>query len=107
MFYTQIERRTFHTAWVKGGCGRQADGTAGLPPAPEIARVSRHLRFVPEPDLRHYQEPRWSRTRIRFLAWLTIGESEARKREWTPIICATSVCYGMECHSGPDRDCRV
>jgi hypothetical protein len=22
--------------WVKDGCGRQADGTAGLPPAPEI-----------------------------------------------------------------------
>src|SRR5580700_6728841 len=22
--------------WVKGGCGRQADGTAGLPPAPEM-----------------------------------------------------------------------
>jgi hypothetical protein len=26
---------------VKGGCGRQADGTAGLPPAPEIP-----VRFV-------------------------------------------------------------
>src|SRR6202035_4166359 len=25
----------FHTAWVKGGCCRQADGTAGLPSAPE------------------------------------------------------------------------
>jgi hypothetical protein len=36
--------------WVKGGCGRQADGTAGLPSAPEIARVLRHLRFVPLPD---------------------------------------------------------
>jgi hypothetical protein len=22
--------------WVMGGCGRQADGTAGTPPAPEI-----------------------------------------------------------------------
>jgi hypothetical protein len=27
--------------WVKGGCGRQADGTAGLPPAPEIPRALR------------------------------------------------------------------
>jgi hypothetical protein len=35
---------------VKGGCGRQADGTAGLPPAPEIPRAARHLRFVPKPD---------------------------------------------------------
>ena len=35
---------------VKGGCGRQADGTAGLPAAPEIARVLRHLRFVPDSD---------------------------------------------------------
>jgi hypothetical protein len=25
-----------HPSWVKGGCGRQADGTAALPPAPEI-----------------------------------------------------------------------
>jgi hypothetical protein len=25
--------------WVKGSCGRQADGTAGLPPAPEIPCV--------------------------------------------------------------------
>jgi hypothetical protein len=32
---------------VKGGCGRQADGTAGLPPPPEIPRAFRHLRFVP------------------------------------------------------------
>jgi hypothetical protein len=34
--------------WVKGDCGWQADGTTGLPPAPEIARVLRHLRFVPD-----------------------------------------------------------
>jgi hypothetical protein len=30
--------------------GRQAGGTAGLPPAPEIAGAFRHLRFVPKPD---------------------------------------------------------
>jgi hypothetical protein len=35
---------------VKGGSGRQADGTAGLPPAPEISVRSQHLRFVPSPD---------------------------------------------------------
>jgi len=34
--------------WVKGDCGWQADGTTGLPPAPEIARVLRHSRFVPD-----------------------------------------------------------
>jgi hypothetical protein len=28
-----------------------ADGTAGLPPAPEIARVLRHLRFVPNSEV--------------------------------------------------------
>jgi hypothetical protein len=33
--------------WVKGGCGQQADGTAGLPPAPEMPGAFRHLRFVP------------------------------------------------------------
>jgi hypothetical protein len=36
---------------VKGRRGRQADGTAGLPPAPEMARVLRHLRFVPQTDI--------------------------------------------------------
>jgi hypothetical protein len=36
---------------VKGGCGRQADGTAGLTPAPEIPGASRHLRFVPETEV--------------------------------------------------------
>jgi transposase InsO family protein len=37
--------------WVKGGCGRQAHGIAGLTPAPEIPRAARHLRFVPTPEL--------------------------------------------------------
>ena len=37
--------------WVKGGCGRQADGTAGLPPASEMPEAFRHLRFVPTTDL--------------------------------------------------------
>ena len=34
---------------VKGGWGRQADGAAGLPPAP--ARAFWHLRFVPISDI--------------------------------------------------------
>jgi hypothetical protein len=38
--------------WVKGGCGRQTDGTAGLTPAPEMPRTARHLRFVPQADSR-------------------------------------------------------
>ena len=37
---------------VKGSYGRQADGTAGLPPASEIAGAFRHLRFVPTCDIR-------------------------------------------------------
>jgi hypothetical protein len=37
--------------WVKGSCGRQSDGTAGLPPAPEIPLEFRHLRFVPRATL--------------------------------------------------------
>jgi hypothetical protein len=32
---------------VKDGCGRQADGTAGVPSAPENSRCVPHLRFVP------------------------------------------------------------
>ena len=34
--------------WAKGGCRRQADGTAGLPSAPEIPCAPRQLRLVPE-----------------------------------------------------------
>ena len=34
-------------AWVKDGCGRQADGTASVPSAPGIAGAHRHSRFVP------------------------------------------------------------
>jgi hypothetical protein len=37
--------------WVKGRRGRRADGTAGLPPAPEIAGAFRHLRFVPTAEV--------------------------------------------------------
>jgi hypothetical protein len=37
--------------WVKGGCGRQADGPAGLTPAPGKAGAFRHLRFVPDADI--------------------------------------------------------
>src|SRR5271168_4461189 len=40
-----------HPSWVKGGCSRQADGTAGLPPASEIPDSFRHLRFVPKPEV--------------------------------------------------------
>jgi hypothetical protein len=32
---------------VKGGCGRSADGAAGVPPASEITPPFRDLRFVP------------------------------------------------------------
>jgi hypothetical protein len=37
---------------VKGGCSGQVDGTAGLPPAPEMPRAPRQLRLVPDSDTR-------------------------------------------------------
>jgi hypothetical protein len=43
---TAPKSRSKATIRVKGGCGRQADGTAGLPPVPEIPRAFQHLRFV-------------------------------------------------------------
>ena len=33
--------------WVKGGCRRQVDGTAGLPLAPEVPLAPRQLGLVP------------------------------------------------------------
>jgi hypothetical protein len=38
--------------WVKGGCRRQVDGTAGLPSAPEMPCAPRQLRLVPEAEIR-------------------------------------------------------
>jgi len=49
MFSLQPPR---HIPTTKGRRGRQADGTAGLPPASEIAHALRHLRFVPKGDMR-------------------------------------------------------
>jgi hypothetical protein len=46
-----IEETVRLPGWVKDGCGREADGMAGLPPAPEIAGAFRHLRFVPFADM--------------------------------------------------------
>jgi hypothetical protein len=37
---------------VKGRRGRQADGTAGLPLAPEVPGAFGHLRFVRTADVR-------------------------------------------------------
>jgi hypothetical protein len=43
--------RSFHTVWVKGGGGRrQVDGTAGLPPAPEMPCAPRQLSLVPRAE---------------------------------------------------------
>jgi hypothetical protein len=36
---------------VRGGCGRQADGAAGLPSAPEMPCAPRQLRLVPIADI--------------------------------------------------------
>src|ERR1700692_3581573 len=36
--------------WVMGRCGRQADSTAALSPAPEMPGAFRHFRFVPGGD---------------------------------------------------------
>ena len=43
--------------WVKGGCGLQVDGTAGLPSAPEMPCAARQLSLVPQADLLY----RWPR----------------------------------------------
>src|SRR5882762_5846906 len=37
--------------WVKGGCRRQVDGTAGLPSSPDMPSAPRQLGLVPIPDL--------------------------------------------------------
>jgi hypothetical protein len=50
LFETEFSFGSAFPPWVKGRRGRQADGTAGLPSAPEIAGVLRHLRFVPTRD---------------------------------------------------------
>jgi hypothetical protein len=51
---------------VKGGCGRSADGAAGVPPASEITPLFRDLRFVPEnePALAGGRWPRDRRMRL-------------------------------------------
>jgi hypothetical protein len=42
-FYGYVARVRFHAAWVKGGCCRQADAAAGLPPAPEMPMCPRQF----------------------------------------------------------------
>jgi hypothetical protein len=37
----QLDHRHQCRLWVKDGCGRQIDGTAGVPSAPEIAGAFR------------------------------------------------------------------
>ena len=43
-----LQRAAGPYIWVKGRRGRRADGTAGLPPAPEIPGAFGHSRFVPQ-----------------------------------------------------------
>jgi hypothetical protein len=49
--YVRPKATAPHLDSTKGGCGRQADGTAGLPAAPEIPGAFRHLRFAPISDV--------------------------------------------------------
>src|SRR6266404_6113334 len=51
-FHVQVQRRSFHTAWVKRRNTRCEQMFSALPlPRPDIAQCGRHVRFVPETDL--------------------------------------------------------
>ncbi len=85
IFYTQLERRTFHTAWVESECGAVAVGrTYRLPPLSfgGALLVRPWLRFhIPliEPDMRISRirlSDKSSRFRVqRLLQFLTIYRS--------------------------------
>src|SRR6266566_9005925 len=48
-FHVQVQRRSFHTAWVKRRNTRCEQMFSALPlPRPDIAQCGRHVRFVPE-----------------------------------------------------------
>ena len=50
-FYTQVERQSFHTAWVKTGKAQCEHMFSGLSPKPDIAQCGQHVRFVPKPEV--------------------------------------------------------
>src|SRR5712692_3496506 len=50
MFYTQIERRSFHTAWVKTGKAPCEHMFSALLPEADVALRTRYVRFVPGAD---------------------------------------------------------
>src|ERR1700720_637495 len=52
----------FGPEWVKGGCRRQADGTAGLPPAPEMPCAPRAVTLGATSGLMH--RSKWSPIRL-------------------------------------------
>src|ERR1035437_475746 len=54
-FYTQVERQSFHTAWVKTGKAQCEHIFSALPLRADIAQCSRHVCFVPISDIRSRQ----------------------------------------------------
>src|SRR5712671_2973867 len=53
-FYAQVQRRSFHTAWVKTGKAPCEHMISALPPKADSSRTSLHVRFVPIDDVTHH-----------------------------------------------------
>src|SRR5258705_9897999 len=57
-FYAQVQRRSFHTAWVKTGKARCEHMFSALPSNSDIARRIRHVSKVPQADMADVIRPR-------------------------------------------------
>jgi len=49
-FYTEVGHRSFHTAWVKTGKAQREHIFSAVHPTTDIAKMLRHVRFVPISD---------------------------------------------------------
>jgi len=58
----------FGPEWVKGGCRRQADGTAGLPPAPEMPCAPRAVTLGANLGQTHSRQTTWLEPAVEELA---------------------------------------
>src|SRR5260221_6554785 len=56
-FYAQVQRRRFHTAWVKTGKAQCEQMFSALPLRADIAQCSRHVGFVPTADMQDVTRP--------------------------------------------------
>jgi hypothetical protein len=98
----------------KGGCRRQVDGTAGLPPAPEMpgAPLAVTLGAITGPHCRWLREPKRDRLLIDSVGqWLCFFHTDARSlppliSEWgaarsSLASCAKRWVPGLHRRSGP------